>query len=157
MKQGKFSDALEQYDLAEQVAPNNGLITLGKAHAELGASSYRNAEAHIRQSFGAEPALMMGRYDLYGFLGKDRVQVVIKDLVELSKANPNEEMAPFLLGYILYNQSNPTTAALWLNEAERREGRPDPTVRQMREYWNLPAPATAPSAKPAEARPEANK
>ena len=40
MKQGKFYSALDQYDSAEMIAPNNAMVMLGRANAELGASCY---------------------------------------------------------------------------------------------------------------------
>ena len=50
MKQGKFSSALDKYDQAEQVAPNNSLIKLGRANAELGASYFARADQHLREA-----------------------------------------------------------------------------------------------------------
>lgn len=166
MKQGKFASALDQYDLAEQVAPNNSLIALGKANAELGASSYRSADAHIRQAFAADRVLLMGRYDLKSFLGADRLQILTSDLQDLAKNNPQDPMPPFLLGYIAYNNGNKPQTVAYLNDAEKREGRPDPVIRLMREYWGLngpggttpavaPSPAPAPAAAPAPASPPA--
>jgi tetratricopeptide (TPR) repeat protein len=142
VKQGKFAAALDQYDTAEQVAPNNPMVALGKANAELGASSYRSAETHIRQAVGTDPALLMGKYDLRTFIGDERLRVLITDLADLAKGNPDEATAPFLLSYIMYNTGNAPLAASWLNDAERRTGaKPDPTIQAMRKLWTLPATA----------------
>lgn len=158
MREGKFASALEQYDVAEQVAPNDPLIWLGKADAELGQSSYRTAEAHIRQAFNADRALLMGRYDLNSLIGASRVQVLRKDLTDIAQANPKDPMASFLLAYLDYNTGNGPGAAAHLNEAERRTGRADPTIAQMRQHWDLktvaparatPAPAPAATTRPA--------
>jgi hypothetical protein len=152
MREGKFASALDQYDVAEQVAPNNPLIWLGKADAELGASSYRTAETHIRQAFNADHALLMGRYDLNSLIGPARVDVLRKDLADIAQANPNDPMAPFLLGYIAYNTGSGPQAATYLAEAERRAGRADPTIALIRQHWNLTATAArAPAASAAPA------
>jgi hypothetical protein len=161
MREGKFASALDQYDVAEQVAPNNPLIWLGKADAELGASSYRTADTHIRQAFNADHALLMGRYDLNSLVGPGRVDVLRKDLSDLAQANPKDPMPPFLLAYIAYNTGNGPQAAAYLTEAERREGRADPLIALMRQHWNLTAvaapaaPAPAPSTRPAVRTPAA--
>lgn len=141
MKAGKFAAALDQYALAEQAAPNNPLIAIGRANAELGASTYRTAEGHLRQAFQADQALLMGRYDLQAFLGKERVELLVRDLTELSATEPADPMAPFLLGYILYNTGDASAAAARLAEAEKRQGGADQTVKLMRQRWALPAAA----------------
>jgi tetratricopeptide (TPR) repeat protein len=139
MKKGKFADALAKYDTAEQVAPNNALIALGKAHAELGASSYRSADAHIRQAIASDRSLLLARYDLKTFLGNDRLAAIVKDLQELAKANPDDAIAPFLLSYINYNAGDIVQTVQYLNDAEKRSGdAPDATTSQMREMWSLP-------------------
>ena len=55
MKDGKFTSAFDDYDKAEQVAPNNPLIKLGRANAELGDSYYARAEAHLPRCLHASP------------------------------------------------------------------------------------------------------
>ncbi|QOV88496.1 tetratricopeptide repeat protein [Humisphaera borealis] len=138
MKDGKFAEALDQYDLAERAAPNNALITLGRANAELGASSYRSAETHLRQALGGEPALLLGKYDLQGMIGTDRLAILTKDLRDLAANEPRESMASFLLAYIAYNTGSDAEAAGHLNEVTKRSGAADPVVAKMRELWSLP-------------------
>ncbi|MDB5295099.1 MAG: repeat protein, partial [Phycisphaerales bacterium] len=135
MRQGKYADALNQYTLAEQAAPNNGLITLGRANAELGSSSYRTAESHLRQAYGSNGALLLGRYDLRSMIGADRLTAVTKDLTDLSAKEQKETMAPFLLAYISFNTGDAATAEKYLDEVDRRAGAPDPLVKQMRQLW----------------------
>ena len=54
MKQGKFTAALEQYDLCEQLDPNNPFVLLGRANAELGASpSITQAMANDQATHGS--------------------------------------------------------------------------------------------------------
>lgn len=138
MKEGKFAEALDQYDLAERAAPNNSLITLGRANAELGASSYRSAYTHIRQAVSTEPALLLGRYDLAGMMGGERLQILTKDLRDLAANEPLDPMPSFLLAYIQYNAGQGAEAAGHLNEVEKRAGAEDPVVAKMRELWSLP-------------------
>lgn len=138
MREGKFAEAQDQYDLAERAAPNNALITLGRSHAELGASSYRSAEQHLRQALSGEPALLLGRYDLQSMIGAERLNILTKDLKDLAANEPREAMAPFLLAYIHYNGGNTAEAAAQLNEVEKRRNGADPLVAKMRELWSLP-------------------
>ena len=68
MKAGKFTSALDKYDDAEQVAPNNPLILMGRADALLGQSYYARAEQNLRKAFTQDQALLLGQYDLRSFL-----------------------------------------------------------------------------------------
>jgi hypothetical protein len=137
MRQGKFSTALNTYDTARQVAPNNPFATLGQAFAELGAASYGRAEMDLRQSFQADSgAVLLGTYDLRGFLGEDRLKFVVKDLKDINAKEKNERAA-FLLAYIAHNLGDDESAAKLLNDAEQRAGGNDSTLSLMRDSWQL--------------------
>src|SRR5439155_3593096 len=103
MKEWKFTSAIDTYAAAEQIAPNQPLIWIGRANAELGASYYGRAEAHLKQAFNADKALLMAQYDLRQFLGEDRMASVIKDLKEMASTNQQSPTPVFLLAYIAYN------------------------------------------------------
>lgn len=143
MKQQKFASALERYDTAELVAPNNPLVALGRAHAELGASYYSRAETHLREAFRGNPALLMGQYDLRSFLGDDRLQFLVKDLKEIANKEERSPRPAFLLAYIAYNTGNESMAASYLDLAEKRAGGQDPVFQLLRKHWVLPEPAPA--------------
>jgi hypothetical protein len=154
MKEGKFSSALEKYDQAEQVAPNNPLIKLGRANAELGASYFARADEHLREAFAADEALLMGQYDLRTFLGEDRLKVIANDLKDIANKEQSQVRPVFLLAYIAYNTGNERMAGGYLDLAEQRAGGKDPLIQKIRQRWTLPAageaPAAEPAAKPAE-------
>jgi len=137
MKAGKYNSAIEQYDLAEQVAPNNPWITLGRANAELGQSYYRRAEEHLRQAFSADQALLMGQYDLRTLLGNERLEFLVQDLKEIARNEPKEPRPVFLLAYIAYNTGNERLAAGYLELAEKRSNN-DPFYQMVRKHWSLP-------------------
>jgi hypothetical protein len=139
LKEGKFTQAIDLYDSAEQVAPNNPLILLGRAHAELGASYYARAEQHLRQAFTADQALLMAQYDLREQLGDERLQFLVNDLKEIASRDKREARAVFLLAYIDYNTGNERLAAARLAMAEQRTGGSDPLVKLLRDHWALPA------------------
>jgi len=144
MRQGKFTNALDTYDSAQQVAPNNPFIALGRSFAELGASYYGRAEGDLRRAVVAEPALLAGRYDLKGFLGEDRLKFVVKDLKDILTSEKSERPA-FMLAYVSHNVGDDEGATKYLDEAERRiGGRGDPVVAAMREAWGLPKSAPTP-------------
>ena len=139
MREGKFYSALDQYEMADQVAPNDPMVNLGRAIAELGASYYARAEGHLREAFTKNPALLMAQYDLKGFLGQERLEFLVNDLRAISNKETNEPRSVFLLSFIDYNTGNPRRAGAYLDLAERRAGKPDPLYQNMRKFWNLPA------------------
>ncbi len=137
MKQGKFYSALDQYDLAEQVAPNNPMVPLGRAIAELGAGYYNRAEQHLRDAFTQDPALLMGQYDLKNFLGEERLDFLWTDLKAIANREAKEPRPVFLLAFIDYNTKNQNAAA-YLDLAEKRAPAGDEFYSMLRKYWNLP-------------------
>jgi hypothetical protein len=137
MRQGHFNSALDSYDSAEQVAPNNPFIGLGRGFAELGASYYGKAENDIRRSVTSEPALLAGKYDLKGFLGEDRLGFVIKDLSDIYQSEKDSVRPALLLGFIYHNQGDNAAAANYLSAADQRSGGHDPAVKLMREEWGF--------------------
>jgi hypothetical protein len=138
MKEGKWFSAKEQYDVAQQVAPNNMLILIGRANAELGGSYYGQAEADLRTAFTNDPATLEGQYDLRSMIGDDRLQFLVKDLKDIASKNPNEARPLFLLAYIDYNTGNERLAAGRLDLAEKRAGPNDTFYSLVRKHWVLP-------------------
>jgi len=151
MKQGKFTSAIDQYSLAQQVAPNNPLILLGKANAELGSASYRDAELLLREAFAGDVALLHAQFDLNSLMGPQRVRTLTDDLKDLAAKDPKSEMPVFLLAYMSYNTGHEADAMKYLPDVEKREGHPDAVVARMRQHWYVPATDTKP------ATPEMNK
>jgi hypothetical protein len=141
MKQGHYNSAIEQFDLAEQVAPNNPLIMMDRAIAELGQSYYGRAEQHIRQAFMADQALLMAQYDLRELLGNDRLDFLASDLRQMADANQKEARHPFLLAFLAYNTGNERRAAAFLDLAEKRTNGKDELYPLIRKHWALPEDA----------------
>jgi hypothetical protein len=139
MKAGQFGAAIDRYDAAAKVAPNNPLITLGRANAQLGASYYGRAESDLRKAFATGPALLEGQYDLITFLGEERLQFIINDLKQIARDEPTQPGPTFLLAYIARNMGNPRLAGDYLTETEKRSGGPDPLIATMRRVWRIPA------------------
>ena len=152
MRDGKFTAALDKYDDAERVVPNNPLVNLGRANAELGASYYARADQHLRDLFTNHPELLVAQYDLTAMLGEQRLQTLVRDLKEISKKDQREPRPLFLLSYIAYNTGHENDAAAYLDLADKRTGGSDPFYQLLRKHWTLPAkPAAATPAVPAEA------
>ena len=161
MKEGKYTSALDQYDAAEAVTPNNPLITLGRGHAELGAGFYMRAEGHLRQALTADRALLMGQYDLTAMLGEDRLTRLVSELKDQTTKNQNNSTPLFLLAYIAYNTGHEQQALGYLDLAEQRGGDPGGFFKLLKEHWALPdngadAPKPDAGATPP-AKPELNK
>jgi hypothetical protein len=139
MRDGKFETAIKKYNVAARVAPNNGLIPLGRANAELAAGYYYQASADLHQVFQADPALLMGQYGLQNWIGDKRLEFITKELNQLSKADPKQETPAFLLAYISYNTGQESAAESYLSEAHRRAGAQDPLLGQLQSHWKLSA------------------
>lgn len=138
MREGKFAAALDQYALAEEVAPNNPLVRLGMAHAELGGGYYKRAEAHLREALTGDPTLLMGQYDLKGMLGQERLETLVKDLKETARKQEDDPGLAFLLAYVAYNAGNEQQAGVYLDLAEKRAGGKDEFFKLLRLHWVLP-------------------
>ena len=134
MKAGKYASAVDTYDTAEQVAPNNPLVLLGRANAELGSSYYRRAETHLRDAFTQDQALLMGQYDLKSMIGQDRLNLLVKELRDLAKNDPEQAGPVFLLAYIDYNTGDERRAAAYLDLASKRSPN-DPFYAAVKKYW----------------------
>lgn len=144
MHDGRYTTALDKYDLAEQVVPNDPLVLLGRATAELGASYYTRADGHLREAFTRNPALLMGQYDLHTFLGDERLGFLVKDLKDLANRNKQDARPMFLLAYIAYNTGNENKAAGYLDLASKRANDKDPFFATIKKNWNLPEGAVVP-------------
>ncbi|HSI35545.1 MAG TPA: hypothetical protein VK986_18330 [Tepidisphaeraceae bacterium] len=153
MKEGKFASALDQYEAAETVAPNNPMIWLGRANAELGAGFFQRADAHIRQAFMTDKALLLGQYDLTGMLGEERLGKVVADLKDIANKD-TKPMPAFLLAYVAYNTGHERQALGYLDLAEKRADGKDLFFKMVREHWALPEEG---GAKDAPKTPEQNK
>jgi hypothetical protein len=137
MHQGKWISAIETYQNAVRVAPNQPLVMIGRANAELGATYYARAEDDLRQAFLTDKNLLRGQYDLRKMIGDDRLSYLLTDLKEMNQKEPKKSTSVFLLAYIAYNTGNEEQAAGYLDLLEQREK--DPTlVKTLRQFWNLP-------------------
>jgi tetratricopeptide (TPR) repeat protein len=155
MKEGKYTSALDQYDAAEAVTPNNPLIWLGRAHAELGAGFFLRADGHLRQALSADHALLMGQYDLTAMLGEDRLTKLVSELKDQANRDTTKSTPLFLLAYIAYNTGHEQQALGYLDLAEQRGGDPGGFFKLLKEHWALPEAGGAPAgAKPEQTAPK---
>jgi tetratricopeptide (TPR) repeat protein len=136
-RQQRFRDAVGKFMDARQVAPNNMLIAVDLANAELGAGFYTDAEQSLRDAFSTDPALLMGQYDLKSTIGDDRLQFVMADLKHLSTSGESSTPA-FLLAYISYNTGQTDQAVEYLKLAQTRAGGQDDVIHSLTEHWSLP-------------------
>ncbi len=136
MRDGKFTEAVDAYETAQSVAPNNAFVSLGRSFAELGASYYGKADLDLNRAIVAEPAVLAGKYDLNGFLGEDRVKFVTKDLNDI--ASHEKSARPLvLLGFIAHNTGDDVAASKYLDQAATRGGGYDSLIALMRSTWSL--------------------
>jgi tetratricopeptide (TPR) repeat protein len=137
-RKGRYKDAISKLMDARQVAPNNPLIVVDLAHAQLGAGFYAEAEASLRDAFTTDPSLQLGKYDLKSEIGDERLQVIIADLKQLA-VNGDSGTPVLLLAYLSYNMGDTEKAVTYLHLAQLRAGGHDELIRSLGEHWTLPA------------------
>jgi len=137
-KQQKFKEAIDSFNEARTVAPNNPLISVEEANAELAAGYYARADDDLRSAFSHDPSLLMATYDVNGLIGDQRLQELIADLKQ--NATQGDSATPvFLLAYLSYNTGDANKALQYLDLAEQRAGGQDDLIRQLRDHWALPS------------------
>jgi hypothetical protein len=147
----QYDKAIATFNDAIDVAPNNPMILMARANAELGGGYFAQANADLHLSIAQDPAILMGQYDLQIHLGSERLKSLISDLKEISQASKTDSMHPFLLSYVYYNSHHVGQAADWLAIADHRANGEDPAIIQMKKYWNFnedQQPVAAPSTRP---------
>ena len=149
MRQSRFEQAVDKYNQAGRVAPNNVLPALGRAIAELGAGYYAQADRDLHLVYRGSPELLYGQVDLNAMLSTQRLSFVRRDLTGLTQSDPNSERPWFLLAFVAYNSGDPVEAQRALKEAETHGGTSDRLIPQLREHWTTAesqvGPTTAPS------------
>jgi len=157
VEQRHYDKAIAQYNLAIDAAPNNPLILMARATAELGGGYYAQANVDIHLAIAQDPAVLMGQYDLQKHLGADRLKFLLADLKQMAKDSNDDTLHAFLLTFAYYNSQHIGQAVDWLNIADKRSNGQDLAIIQMKKYWNFnedeqPAP-TPPGARPGSAAP----
>lgn len=138
MHQGKWFSAIETYQNAVRVAPNQPLVVIGRANAELGATYYVRAEEDLKQAFTSDKKLLMGQYDLRKMIGDDRLAYLLSDLKDMNAKDPKKSMPIFLLAYIAYNTGNEQQASGYLDLLQQRDPESATLVKTLRQFWTLP-------------------
>ena len=140
MRAGNYVSAAARYEAAERLVPNQPLVRLGRATAELAAGYYRRAASVLRSAYGDNPELTMARVDAASLVGEERLRVVAEDLRRLSEADPDAADPLLLLAFVSYGQGRYDQAATFLDLAERRSG-DDPFYAALKRMWALDARA----------------
>ena len=159
VQQHHYDKAIAQYNAAIDVAPNNPLILMARATAELGGGYYAQASADIHLAVAQDPAVLMGQYDLQKHLGADRLKSLLADLKQMAKESDDDTLHAFLLTFAYYNSQHLGQAVDWLNITDKRAKGQDLTIVQMKRYWNFnedqqPAPTAPPALNQPVAKPE---
>jgi tetratricopeptide (TPR) repeat protein len=145
VRQGKYKEAMDQYNNAAVIVPNNPMILLGRADAELGANLYARAENDLREAFAADTALMMAKINLKDLIGPKRIDEIQADLQQVAEKDQSNETPVFLLAYVDYNTDQISKVAGRLELAERINGGKDPLIESLFQHWNLTS-TTQPAA-----------
>jgi tetratricopeptide (TPR) repeat protein len=154
----QYDRAIAADNDAIQVAPNNPLILMARANAELGGGYYAQAYTDLHTAIAQDPAVLIGQYDLQKHLGAQRLKALTDDLKQIVQDSPNDATHSFLYTYVLYNSHHIGMAAEWLNATDKRSGGQDPATVQMKKYWNFEEEAPAaqqPATRPSVSAPHA--
>jgi tetratricopeptide (TPR) repeat protein len=161
VEQHHYDKAIAQYNEAIDVAPNNPLILMARATAELGGGYYAQANADIHLAVAQDPAVLLGQYDLQKHLGADRLKSVLADLKQMAKESDDDTLHAFLLAFAYYNSQHVAQAVDWLAITDKRAKGQDLAILQMKKYWNfnedqqpvLTPPVANPSSEAPSSRP----
>ena len=145
MHDGKFQSAIDKYNMAQRIAPNNPLVPVGLANAQLGAGAYRNASDTLHGVFQSAEPTLMAQYDITGWMPADRLATIKTQLTDLSAKDKADETPEFLLAYIAYNTGDSATAKQHLDEARKRSGGKDAVLDRLETDWQLKSKAPAPT------------
>ena len=131
MKDGKFTSALDQYDEAEQVAPNNPLTRSAAPTPSSAPPTTPAPKRTFATSSQKNPELLVGQYDLTDMLGEQRMQVLVKDLKEIANREQKEAASGLPAG-VHRLQHRPRAERRGVSrprrQAQRREGPVLPTA-----------------------------
>jgi tetratricopeptide (TPR) repeat protein len=151
MRDSKFEQAIDKYNQAARVAPNNVLAPLGRAIAELGAGYYAQADRDLHLVYRGAPELLYGQIDLSSMLNPQRLNFVRRDLTGLTQSDSNNERPWFLLAFVAYNSGDATEAQRALDQARANGGGMDRLIPVLKEHWTASGmnkgagPTTAPA------------
>lgn len=127
MQIGHYGEAVDRYEAAALLEPDNPLPLIGKAHALLAQGQYRSAAAALLQGIALADrtpglaALLFKRLDLQALMGSGEVVDIRRaDLMKHLEQNDLPELR-FLLGYLEYHTGN---RALGLENIKRAAGHP---------------------------------
>ena len=97
---GKFMQAIQAFQGALAIRPNNPLAIIGQAHAEIAAGLYGSAAYNLQFVFNRNPALTAVRYNIKKLIPAGSLRAARRELNKLVKRdNPSAAM---LLAYIDY-------------------------------------------------------
>ena len=135
MQEGKYVSAITRFSAAEQLVPNQPLVAMGRATAELGAGYYRRAADDLRGLLATNPELTMARVDVGALLGQARFDALAEDLRQRAQADESAAEPLFLLAFLSYGEGNYTQAATLLDLAAERSN--DPFYTNVKRAWAL--------------------
>lgn len=100
LREGKYYNAAQQFDLAAAVDPMNPLPLLARGHAFIAAGDYISAVQSIEQGIRRFPQIAAFRIDLPGLVGQHDVFDIRRADLESKLTTTDSPELRFLLGYI---------------------------------------------------------
>ncbi len=146
LQEGRYVSAITRFSAAEQLVPNQPLVALGRATAELGAGYYRRAADDLRGLLARNPELTMARVDVAALLGQARFDALAEDLRQRAQADESTAEPLFLLAFLSYGEGNYTQAATLLDLARDRSN--DAFYTNVKRAWALDARSDTSESEP---------
>jgi len=122
LKAGKFLLAVESYQAALSLKPDDPLAVIGRGHAELGASFYAAADFDLKFIYTRKPELVAVKYDVDSFIPAGRQLFLLEDLLKMTAKTETANMASFLYCYLCYETNRGTELQAELKKWGARSG-----------------------------------
>jgi hypothetical protein len=143
LKNGKYLDALQNFQAAQANKSEDPLAVIGRAHAELGAGAYSSAAYDLKFVFTRKPGMVSVKYDPQSFIPSARQEDLLGELQKMTAIKEAADMASFLYCYICYETGRDAALQAELTRWSSRAGH-DKWVDVLTRAWITPAPAANP-------------
>ncbi len=133
MTQGRYYQALQQYELASLTRSQNPLGYLGQSLASFMAGEWFNSSAQLRQALTMFPPLIETRLDIANLIPPKEFDARLKALEKWAASVPDQPSVLFLSAWLSFNAGDQKAAADKARELLKRDDI-DKFIRVFSEY-----------------------
>lgn len=133
MQQGRYYQALRQYELASMTRSQNPLGYLGESLASFMAGEWFNSSAQLRRALTMFPPLIETKLDIANLIPPKEFDARLKNLDKWIASVPNQPSLLFLSAWLSFNAGDQKVAADKARELLKRDDI-DKFIRTFSEY-----------------------